>query len=120
MIGTLDRKRGIVNINVLREGRKTCLSMDHALAMLALDLFEGDAKALHAWLQQRCDAIDARLGALAQTADLGQQVAPASGFSRLVQREIIDLARMRLRQLRGAPQDLAAEPDALAQEHGLH
>jgi len=86
--GVLDRRRGIVNVGVKREGRRSHLSMDEALVGLALDLFDGDGEALGRWLQGRVDEWEARR--------LGGSGVPYSSLSRLIQREVIELARRRL------------------------
>jgi hypothetical protein len=91
--GTLDRKRGIVNVGIRRQGRKSHLSMDEALVGLALDLFEGDSKALSCWIQERVDEWEAARRLAEEGIGTG---VPYSGLSRLIQREIIELARRKL------------------------
>lgn len=118
MIGTLDTKRGIVNVMIHRAGRKTYLSMDQALADLALALFGQDKKAFQQWLQARVALLNAEVEASVLHADVGGGTPnggllngahmPASGFSRMVQREILHLARERIRLSESA----AAEADA--------
>ncbi len=91
--GTLDKKRGIVNIAIRREGRKTYLSMDEAMVGLAVDLFHGDTKALGRWIQERVDEWDAARRSIDEGGDEGARGVPCSGLSRLIQREVIGLAR---------------------------
>lgn len=110
MIGTLDKKRGIVNVLIYRSGRKTYLSMDQALVTLGVEIFEGDGKALSKWIQQRVDQLDAQLQQAALHSELGEQAVQVSGFSRLMQRELIELARERLAQMRAIrSQEMALE-----------
>jgi len=124
MLGTLDKKRGIVNILIHRGGRKTYLSMDQGLVALGMAMFDGDPKKLSGWIQARVDALDTQgasgtphatgVNGHAHTDDFAggacaAQAAPASGFSRLVQREIVGLALQKLqsRQDPGADHPLA-------------
>lgn len=99
MIGTLDKKRGIVNVMVVRDGRRTCLSMDEGLAGLGEVLFGGDRKAFASWLQRCVDEIDAKMRQAALQAELGEQVGQYSSMSRMVQREIVELAKARLQEV---------------------
>jgi hypothetical protein len=94
--GTLDKKRGIVNIAIRREGRKTYLSMDEAMVDLAVDLFHGDTKALGRWVQERVDEWDAARRSIEEGDDEGARGVPCSGLSRLIQREVVGLARRML------------------------
>jgi len=94
--GTLDKKRGIVNIAIRREGRKTYLSMDEAMVYLAVDLFRGDTKALGRWIQERVDDWDAARRSIEEGREEAARGVPCSGLSRLIQREVIELARRML------------------------
>lgn len=145
LLGTLDRKRGIVNVPITRGNRKTCVSMDQGMARLALEVFDGDKAQLMRWIQDQVLYIDNRLQTQAQDEELAalsesmgmtdsedESVMPsgldgrvaarfsraaagsvngvgrvgakvqASGFSRLLQREILALACSAIARSRGA------------------
>lgn len=146
LLGTLDRKRGIVNVPITRGNRKTCVSMDQGMARLALEVFDGDKAQLMRWIQDQVLYIDNRLQTQAQDEELNalsesmgmtdsedESVMPsgldgrvaaarssraaagsvngvgrvgakvqASGFSRLLQREILALACSAIARSRGA------------------
>ena len=145
LLGTLDRKRGIVNVPITRGNRKTCVSMDQGMARLALEVFDGDKAQLMRWIQDQVLYIDNRLQTQAQDEELDalsesmgmtdsedESVMPsgldgrvaarssraaagsvngvgrggakvqASGFSRLLQREILALACSAIARSRGA------------------
>ena len=112
MVGTIDKKRGIVNVPIYRNGRKTCASMDQALVMLGIDLFNGDGKALLRWIQECTDRLEAQLRQAALSGELGDQVIQASGFSRLIQREVIEMARERLAAMRSQQANEKGEKSA--------
>jgi hypothetical protein len=112
MIGTLDKKRGIVNVPIRREGRLTYISMDEGMAQLAIDLFEGDEAACRAWIQSCVDDLDKNTEQALRNANVGERIGQASGFSRMVQRQLISLALHRLRELRRAAQDRGARAAA--------
>lgn len=144
LLGTLDRKRGIVNVPITRGNRKTCVSMDQGMARLALEVFDGDKAQLMRWIQDQVLYIDNRLQTQAQDEELDalsesmgmtdsedESVMPsgldgrvaarssrgaagsvngvgrggakvqASGFSRLLQREILALACSAIARSRG-------------------
>jgi len=112
MIGTLDKKRGIVNVPIRREGRLTYISMDEGMAQLAVDLFDGDEAACRGWIQACVDDLDRDAERALSNARVGDRIGQASGFSRMVQRQLIALALRRLRELRRASQDRAARAAA--------
>lgn len=87
MIGSLDKKRGIVNVPIRKDGRLTYLSMDEGLANLALQLFDGDVPRCRQWMQNCVNDILLKQ----QEAEIGVKV-KIGGLSRMIQREIVALA----------------------------
>lgn len=85
-----DNNDGIVRVRVKRDGHRTSISLD-VMFYEAGSLLCGGSKAFEGWLQEQVTSLDMGWANKAVVAHVGDQIRPNAGFSRLIQRRILQM-----------------------------